>query len=210
LKAVVSNTTPTGVVLVGQPDSVKYPTANGTVTTAVPRYRIDLQTAGVALQPGGTYQLKVSNVPGDEITGTTTIPTATPGAAPTLTPFSQATDTLRLSWSAVPGAWTYEVQVWRANGNPFPGQEQSGNLTHSVFADTSVVIGGRAKAIDSDDIFPWHSTTSVYVYAVDRNYYEYYRLLGDPLSGSAPSRLSGGLGVFASAVPIVLRKLDIR
>ena len=54
------------------------------------------------------------------------------------------------------------------------------------------------------------SQTTVLVSAVDINYYQYYRVLSDPLSAAAPSHLTGALGVFGSVVPIVARRLDVK
>jgi len=47
------------------------------------------------------------------------------------------------------------------------------------------------------------------VRVVDENYYEYYRRVTDPLSGAAPSRLTGAAGVFGSVAPVKKRVYNV-
>jgi hypothetical protein len=48
------------------------------------------------------------------------------------------------------------------------------------------------------------------VAAVDTNYYQYYRVPGDPFTPAVPSRLTGGLGVFGSVVPVYAKRFSVR
>jgi hypothetical protein len=203
-------TTPDGAELVAKRE---IPTnSTGQNIGQASSYRIDLLTAGVSLVPGGTYQLRVITVVGDTITGTTTIPTATQASAPPRANFDRLRDTLSLSWARVPGARTFELQVWStftfSDGKG--GTETYAYLEHVAYADTSIRLAGTATTAEDDQIFQRNSGSSIYVYAVDDNYYEYYRRLGDPFIGAAPSRLKGGLGVFGAVVPVVRRELDVK
>jgi hypothetical protein len=168
-------------------------------------YRFDLQAAGVQLLPGAKYDLRITTRSGDTITGSTTIPAANPSPVPGPASFSRSRDTLRLSWDAVTGARAYELQVWRTFTQYYNGRY----LTYSAFVKDSVNLAGTARSAQDDEVFMPTSQAAVYLFAVDENYYEYYRSVGDPYVGAAPSRLQGALGLFGSVVPIVRRDLAI-
>ena len=210
-EATVSITAPDGTVMTAQQDSARDP--NGKAINALPDYRVDLQTLGMSLVPGGTYKLRVVVRSGAIITGETTIPDATPAPLPPATSFNRRQDTLRLNWSHVPGARTYDVQVW--SGVQFVTEPNYtyynfASLRYSAFADTSITLAGTAHDWTDSEIFGENTNTRVVVYAVDDNYYEYYRLLGDPFIGAAPTRLVGGFGVFGAIVPLVQRQLTVK
>ena len=198
-------TTPDGTELTARQDTIR--DQNGKFVYTRPLYRIDLQTLGVALQPGGTYQLRVQTAAGDVITGETTIPTADPAPLPAPVSFVRQRDTLRLSWPPVAGARTYEAQVWTVQSNYYFAR-----LEYTAFFDSTLTLAGTAKTWNDNDVFPANqsATVRVTVYAVDDNYYQYYRLLGDPYIGAAPSRLQGGVGVFGAVVPVAQRQLTIK
>jgi hypothetical protein len=162
------------------------------------------------LLPGATYTLRLVMLgSGDTITGTTTVPSAFPASNPTTVgTFNRLTDTLRLSWERVPGARSYQVSVmWDETRQGFPQV-----FTHSVFADTSIALPGTAReqSFDGEFLFPPGERVRVVVAAVDDNYYTYFHAQADPFAGSPPSRLTGGLGVFGSVVPILIRDYDVR
>ena len=71
------------------------------------------------------------------------------------------------------------------------------------------MLPGTASSLEGADIFRARTLTTVVVLAVDANYYEYYRDLGDPFVGSPPGRLKGGRGVFGSMVPIIMRQFKV-
>lgn len=194
-------TTPDGVQLTARQDTASDPHD----PFRPEHYRIDLQAAGHALIPGGTYQLRVTTRLGEVITGATTIPQAIPVALAPLAQFTRLSDTLGLEWAPVTGARTYEVQVWQR----YPYVGAMPNLQHIEFTDHGLRLPGTNKSFDQD-VFVAETRAFVYVLAVDANYYEYYRLLADPLIGAPPSRLSGGLGVFGSVVPVVRLQLDVK
>jgi hypothetical protein len=200
--AIVSLTTPDGVEM------------RATSESGTSEYRIDLDTHGATLVPGATYTLRVRTAT-DEVTGTTTIPgSPVVTEEPTPYPFTRATDTLRLSWAAVPGAETYEVEIGTVFRFPgFKGvMEEFRTTTYRKFTDRpELALAGTAKASpDGDDVFERSQESYVIVMAVDPNYYAYYRVIADPFAGVAPTRLTGGLGVFGSVVPVVWRRLDVR
>jgi hypothetical protein len=207
LDATVKLTTPDGVELVARQDTIR--DQNGKFLHTRPLYRIDLQSAGTSLVPGGTYTLNVQTIVGDIITGQTTIPSASPASLPPATEFVRKRDTVRLSWSPVPGARTYEVQVWSTQTYQ---QYTFTRLQYTAFRDTTLSLAGTAKDWEDGDVFPNdpYTTARVIVYAVDDNYYHYYRRLGDPFIGAAPSRLTGGVGVFGAIVPILQRQLTLK
>ena len=169
-------------------------------------YRFDLQAAGVQLIPGATYDLVITTRAGGLIRGSTTIPVADPSSMSTAGSFSRSRDTLRLSWDAVSGARAYELQVWRT----FTQYSSSTHLTYSAFVSDSVRLAGTARSPQDDEVFMSPSQASVYLFAVDANYYEYYRAVGDPFAGAPPTRLEGALGVFGSVVPIVRRQFPVQ
>ena len=205
--AIVTLTTPDGVELIARLDTVRG--QNGEFIATKPPYRIDLQATGVSLVPGGTYSLRVQTTAGDDITGSTTIPSASPASLPPATDFVRRRDTVRLSWSSVPGARTYEVQVWSTQTYQ---QYTFTRLQYTAFRDTTLSLAGTAKDWEDGDVFPSDpfTTARVIIYAVDDNYYHYYRRLGDPFIGAAPSRLTGGVGVFGAIVPILQRQLTLK
>ena len=172
-------------------------------------YRISLDAYGVTLVPGATYTLHVHMPAGDDATGTTTIPQASAVALPTAEPFDRLRDTLRLSWPAVPGAESYEIQVLRDSTRVPTGSQPI--VKYDAFTTRALTFAGTAHPqFDDGAMFESRSQTTVLVSAVDINYYQYYRVLSDPLSAAAPSHLTGALGVFGSVVPIVARRLDVK
>ena len=195
--AIVTITTPTGAIFVG--DEV----ADGA------EYQfIGLGGSTANLLASGTYTLHILTPAGEEVVGTTTMPTYTdlPEAVFVIQPFHRETDTLRLEWKRVPRAARYEVAVEsfvRAGNTGF-------NQLYSTFADTSITIGGKARTLENDLVFAGEVATIV-VSAVDDNYYTYYHASVDPFAGAPPSRLTGAIGVFGAMVPIVNRTYqDVR
>ena len=198
--AQVTLTTPDGAVLAAEEDTLHdgTPAQNGF-------YRIKLDRYGVSLVPGGSYTLRVRVPSGEEVMGTTTIPRAV-AATPSDSEMFDLRDSLRLVWSPVEDAAAHEVR--------FHSQfAQSGccyDVEYAVFAESTFSISGLAKTIWNDPVFLSHGVTVVTVAAVDANYYEYFRTVSDPFVGAPPSRLTGGVGVFGSLVPLSIRTLKVR
>jgi hypothetical protein len=153
---------------------------------------------GVDLSQGGTYTLHVRTASGEEVSGSTTIPTNTsPLLAATRRVFFRSRDTLRLSWPRIPGARSYQVTIGAATN------------TYQVFTDTSITMAGTALTVGGEDIFPVGPVDAL-VNAVDVNYYEYYRAQSDPFAGAPPTNLVGAVGVFGSVVPMLIADLLVR
>lgn len=188
--ATVTITGPDGVVMtaVEVPDSA---------FTRV--YQIALSANHERLVPGGTYRLHVRLRTGEEITGTTTIPDASPVLPPVaLLPFNATTDTLRLSWPPVTGAASYEVRVQSTAG------------VYALFADTGVVLPGTLQSLEGKAVFVGGLDHEVVVSAVDEAYYQYYRTSSDEFTGAAvQGNLTGAQGVFGSLVVVAVRALQV-
>lgn len=169
---------------------------------AVYRFR-GLQQTG-ALIPGGTYALRVVSPAGDTVMGETTVPSTAPAPSNLFVfTFNRQTDTLRLDWRRIPGAKSYQVSVF--------GEASTGERFHySVFADTTIVLPGTARTFETNPVFPRNLRVRVVVAAVDDNYYTYFHAAVDPFAGAPPSRLTGALGVFGAAVPVIVRLYDVR
>lgn len=194
--ATVTITTPDGIVMTATQDSTFL-------------YRVRPSAYGVTLQPGATYTLNVHTVSNEDATGTTTIPSALPvSLTPPLEFFRRLRDSLHLTWAAIDGAQSYELRILTEYGS---GQFTNTDLSHPKFVEPGLTLPGTANdPLEGEDYFTTNTKATVLISAVDRNYYEYYRLLADPFAGSAASRLTGAVGVFGSMVPIVARRLDVR
>jgi hypothetical protein len=162
-------------------------------------YTIHPFSSGIDLRQGGTYTLHVRTTLGEEVSGTTTIPVDTQRviALPRRV-FLRAQDTLRLTWSRVPGARRYAVSI----GSRLTGE-------HQIFTDTAIMVPGSTLDPAGDNIFPV-GLVEVLVSAVDVNYYDYYRAQSDPFAGAPPSHLTGAVGVFGSIAPILVAALQVR
>jgi hypothetical protein len=213
--AVITLTTPDGTVLTARQDASRDTTRTDFPVNfpTNPTYRIDLQAAGVSLAGGGRYRLSVVTRAGSVVTAETTIPSATPVPLPALEPFQRLQDTVRLSWSPVAGAYGYEAQVWNESVIQVIEEHyafyDTRRLRYTAFLDSALTLAGTARHFD-DDVFFRENNSMVVVYAVDANYYAYYRAIGDLFAGAMPSRLEGGLGVFGSVVPIAQRRLAVK
>jgi hypothetical protein len=117
-------------------------------------------------------------------------------------PFNRETDTLRIKWNAVPMARTYGLRV----DSPF------GALM--LFSDTTHLdIPGTMRNFFASDLqrvfIPGFQQVAT-VYAVDSNYYDYYRSRNDPFTGSGLiNKLTGGIGVFGSVVTVDSRSVTV-
>lgn len=191
--------------------SVWITTPDGTVLTAEEElargtYVVDLSRQGVSLVPGGTYTLRVVTALGQEVTGMTTIPLASPVLRTSeISEFSRSRDTLRATWARVPGAKSYYVSV-NARLSYAPGYTEE---RYAAFVDTAMALHGTIEELDGGPAFTPYDTATVVVGAVDDNFYTYYHANVDPFAGIPPSRLQGALGVFGSFVPLYWRRLAV-
>jgi hypothetical protein len=164
-------------------------------------YHFALGAEGISLVPGGTYALRVEAPDGRVVTGTTTIPNATPVPDGNRVAESFSfRDTLTLAWHPVPGARSYELRV----------DADERGLT--MFIDTSIVISAFSNSkLTPGVLFTSGATNELVVSAVDANYYDYYRHAPDPFTGNGViSHLAGGIGLFGSIVELDRRTLAVQ
>jgi uncharacterized protein DUF4249 len=181
---------------------------DGTIMTAEPEidqssrrlipgfYRLSLVRYAASLAPGASYSLKVSLQSGEEISGTTTMPTVTASSSTALETF-RLCDTLRLRWPRVAGAAAYEVRIQIRENNSITAPP------YVIFADSVALVPGFLDDLYGDQVFVSGFSYDIVVSAVDANYYDYYRTQPDPFTPALPSRLRGALGVFGSVAPLV-------
>ncbi len=186
--AVLTITQPDGTVLVGREDA---------------QFRLDGRGAGVyrvllsgsELIRGGTYRLHVRTREGEELSAETTVPSGElAGAAPAVE-FNRDGSALELAWQANNDSARYAVILESANG-PF-----------TTFTDvTAASVSGelRHAALEGlPRVFTAGFDQTVSVLSIDANYYDYFRTNNLPWSGAGiVSRVSGGIGVFGSAVRV--------
>lgn len=185
---------------------------DGTFTAAEVQYAGNAASFGAGrylakllIRPGGRYTLTVRTADGSVVTGTTVVPNTPPFLATAGTPplsFNRDRDTLALSWRSVAAARTYGVRV----ESPF------GPLL--LFSDsTHLQLAGQLRNVFASDLrrlfIPGFLQTYT-IYAVDTNYFDYYRSRNDPFTGSGIiNRLQGGIGLFGASVVIGSRTLDV-
>lgn len=169
------------------------------------RYVVKTDATGSRIRPGARYTLTVRTTEGAVVTGTTVVPNANPFTlavgAPLLS-FNRDRDTLAVSWAPVPLARSYGVRT----ESPFgPG--------YLYTNETDVRFAGDVRNIFASDLprlfIPGFQQTYT-VFAIDTNYFDYYRSRNDPFTGSGIiNRLAGGIGLFGSSVVIGARTLDV-
>ena len=158
-----------------------------------------------SLRAGGRYTLTVRTSDGRVVTGTTVVPSSAPfvtvAGAP-LVPFNRDRDSLAVSWTAVPGARTYGFRA----ESPFGAFQ--------LFTDSArLKLPGDIRNVFASDLqrlFIPGFRQAYTIFAVDTNYFDYYRSRNDPFTGSGIiNRLQGGIGLFGSTVVIGSRTLDV-
>ena len=200
-KAQVSITGPEGVLNIFE---ITYSGKPGTYGAG--RYVLQTDGLGAArIRPGARYTLTVRTPEGAVVTGTTVVPNALPFALPIGAPllaFNRDRDTLAISWTPVPLARSYGVRT----ESPFGPNYIYTNETHVRFAgDIRNVF-----ASDLQRLFIPGFRQAYTVFAIDTNYFDYYRSRNDPFTGSGIiNRLQGGIGLFGASVVIGARTLDV-
>ena len=153
----------------------------------------------IPIIPGGTYTLHVTTPAGEEASGTTTMPVfIAVSRFPEVYEFDRLRDTLRLTWNRIQFASRYQVFI---NSSVPIDSDLVTNWSYSVFTDTTFSLAGTSRTIDNDPVFPAGGHAIIGVFAVDDNYYTYYRSAVDPFAGAPPSRLQGAVGVFGAIGP---------
>ncbi len=198
-KAQVRITGPDGVL---SGEEVAY--AGRALTYGAGRYLVTT-TLGTRIRPGARYTLSVRTPDGVVVSGITVVPNASPfslavGAPPL--PFTRDRDTLALSWSPVPLARSYGVRTESPFGPNF-----------FYTNETAVRFAGDMRNVFASDLqrlfIPGFQQTYT-VFAIDTNYFDYYRSRNDPFTGSGIiNRLQGGIGLFGASVVIGARTLDV-
>ena len=154
---------------------------------------------------GGHYRLRIT-LPGattSTIEGETTVPVTQPLANPSLRiRFDRERDTLRLTWPAAEHAYRYVLQIQTPYG-PF-----------QAFSDTNaILLSGGLRNFLSDRlplVFTPGFEQAVQIAAVDTGYYDYYRTINDPFTGSGLlSNVRGATGLFGSYAPIRRDTLEV-
>ncbi|MEP6991937.1 MAG: DUF4249 family protein [bacterium] len=162
------------------------------------RYVVRMQ-----VQAGARYILTVRASDGGIVTGSTVVPrtTALPLFAPELS-FRRDRDTLTVSWAPVPLARAFGLRV----DSPFGAFVLFTDSTHSSLpGDIRNVF-----ASDLQHLFIPGFRQDYTVFAVDTNYFDYYRSRNDPFTGSGIiNRLAGGIGVFGSVALLRSGAVDV-
>lgn len=169
------------------------------------RYVFKTDPLKYPIRPGARYTLTVRTTDGSIVTGATVVPNTAPFTQVTgalLLPFNRDRDTLTLNWHAVPAARMYGLRIESPFG-PF-----------LLFSDTThLQLAGNLRNVFASDLqrlfIPGFQQTYT-VFAVDTNYFDYYRSRNDPFTGTGIiNRLQGGIGLFGSSVVIGARTLDV-
>ena len=167
------------------------------------RYEVIAGVGSTPIRPGGRYTLTVRATDGTVVTGSTVVPNSPVyAAAQTITSFDRERDSVKLKWTPIAAARTYGVRV----ETPFGA--------FLIFSDTAkVALPGSLRnffASDLQRVFIPGFQQEVTLFAVDTNYFDYYRSRNDPFTGSGIiNRLDGGIGLFGSAVTLDIRTLDV-
>ena len=170
-----------------------------------PSYGAGRFVLAMRVRPGARYQLTVRTLDGTTVTGSTLVPNAAPVAPSNLSPlvpFNRDRDSLAIVWNAVPFARTYGLRA----DSPFGA--------FLLFTDTTrLKLSGDIRNVFASNLqrlfIPGFRQTYT-VFAVDTNFFDYYRSRNDPFTGSGIiNHLSGGIGLFGSSVNIVQRTLDV-
>jgi hypothetical protein len=155
------------------------------------------------LAPGRVYQLRVVTPDGHVVTGRTRMPEppVLGGVPPDGATLNRDRDTLDVTWSGAAGSKGVFVQV-----RP---RDLERRLTFLLFTDsTHFRIAGRLPLPFGDDTIPpavWIAGTreTFTVAAMDTNFFDFFRTLNDPFTGSGfINTVAGGLGVFGSMAPV--------
>jgi hypothetical protein len=157
---------------------------------------------GASFEAGGTYSIHVRTTAGEVLTSRTVMPSYPAVTAFSGITFDRARDTVRLSWSPVPGARAYQVVI------------ENVYRSVSLFTDsTGVRLTGGLRNTQAEGLphaFLPGFDQVVTINAVDSNYYDYYRATTSSYTGRGiPSKVTGGWGVFGSAGPVIRRQVRV-
>ncbi len=169
------------------------------------RYVVNLGVTNTLMQlrAGERYALTVRAPDGTVVTGSTQLPNAPfVSQSATVATFDRDRDSVRLNWSAIPGARTYGLRVESPFG-PF-----------LLFSDTThLTLPGDVRNFFAEDLqrlFIPGFQQAITVFATDTNFFDYYRSRNDPFTGSGIiNKLQGGIGLFGSVALVESRMVDV-
>lgn len=164
---------------------------------------VDATFPKIPIRAGARYTLTVRTPDGAVVTGATLVPNA-PAFSDCCrsTLFDRDRDTVKLTWAAAPGARTYGLRIDSPFG-PF-----------LLFSDTTHLnLTGSLRNVFANDLqrlfIPGFQQVST-IFAVDTNFFDYYRSRNDPFTGSGIiNHLQGGIGLFGASVILDQRTLDV-
>jgi hypothetical protein len=152
---------------------------------------------------GVRYHLRVTTPEGRVVTGTTTVPDATPvSALANPESFNRDVDSVFVFWDAVPLAARYQLRIESPHG-PF-----------ALFVDSlEYLVSGSLRNLFAERlpmVFQPGFTQAFQIGAVDANFYDYFRSFNSPFTGSGIiNHLDGGVGLFGSYVLVRYRTLSV-
>lgn len=151
---------------------------------------------------GQVYRLRLETTEGHVVTGQTLLPVAGPlRVPPPAQVMDRDVDSLYMLWERVPEADRYLVAAESPRG------QLRIFVPHNEYLLAASV--GHPGRIDVASVFLPGFTQNVWVAAIDRNYYDYYRSTTDTTVGrSVINHLDGGIGVFGSLV--LVRNYELR
>jgi len=156
---------------------------------------------GTSLVPGGTYELRIRTKAGELMSTRTTVPLVSGTPPLTAVDFDRTRDTVPVEWATAPRTRAYLVVIQ----NPYRNV--------SFFTDSTVVrlTGGLRNVLVEGlpHVFLPGFQPLLTVFAVDSNYYDYYRADLESDRGDVRSRVEGGFGVFGAAVPVLRQRLKV-
>lgn len=157
--------------------------------------------SSLPLSPGVRYTLRITTPDGVIVTGSTLIPEGVDTAGFVFMGFNKDTDTLRLSWPAVPGAKSYLLRVNTPRG------------PYHIFTDSlDIRLPGSLRDFFNDglpSVFVAGFSQTLQLSAIDTNFYDYYRSQNNPFTGTGLiNHLQGGTGLFGSLVPLKALSLE--
>lgn len=194
IRATVQVTTPSGEVL-----RAAEPNATNPETCCAGIYLVPI--AGPALVAGGTYELRIQTSSGEVLTARAKMPAMPTVMMQPVEVFDRSRDTLRISWAPVAHAAAYELVV----ANPY---REVTAFTESL----TVHLTGALRNTDAEgfpNAFLPGFEQRVSVYAVDSNYYDYYRSSNSSTGRGLVNRITGGLGVFGATAPVLHRVVRV-
>ncbi len=168
-----------------------------------PQFGAGRYVVSMPAHPGARYFLTVRASDGGIVTGSTVVPRTTePPLFLSELSFHRDRDTLTVTWPAVPLARAYGLRV----DSPFGA--------FVLFTDsTHVMLTGDIRNVFASDLqrlFIPGFEQAYTVFAVDTNYFDYYRSRNDPFTGSGIiNRLQGGIGIFGSVALLRSRAVDV-